>query len=72
MPNHVRTVIKFKNLKGDSDKFFLLRMLARNLTPKDDMFTPAHPDYIIDFDKIIPEPKTIEECPAKHLRESER
>lgn len=72
MPNHVRTVIKFKNLKGDGDKIFLLRMLARNLKETDDMFTPDHLDYIMDFDKIIPKPKTIEECPEKHIRKSEQ
>lgn len=68
MPNHVRTVVKFRNLKGDGDKLFLLRMLARNLKETDDLFTPDHPDYIMDFNKIIPEPRTIEECPESCIR----
>lgn len=63
VPNHVRTVIRFKNLKEKDDFECLTRMLARPLEEKDDMFTPDHEDWIIDFNKIIPEPQTIEECP---------
>ena len=72
MPNHIRTVIKFKNLKKEDDFEFITRMIARPLTEKDDMFTPDHEDWMIDFNKIIPEPKTKEECPAMHIRKSER
>lgn len=63
MPNHVRTVIKFKHLKTKDDFDFIIHMIARPLPPSDDMFTPDHEDYIIDFNKIIPEPTTEEECP---------
>lgn len=72
MPNHVRTVIRFRNLKKKEDFDFLTNAIARPLTEKDDMFTPDHEDWIIDFNKIIPEPETIDECPTMHIRESER
>lgn len=68
MPNHVRTVIRFKNLKEKDDFECLTRMLARPLAKKDDMFTPDHEDWIMDFNKIIPEPETIDECPEKFRR----
>lgn len=68
MPNHVRTVIKFKNLKKKDDFDFILRMIARPLASGDDMFTPDHEDWVIDFNKIIPEPQTIEECPRDCIR----
>lgn len=57
MPNHVRTVIKFKNLKQkDIEK--ILNSITRQM--EDDIY-PLN--CIIDFDKIIPEPTGIEECP---------
>lgn len=68
MPNHVRTVVKFKRLKGELDKEFILRMIAKELTPRDDMFTPDHPDHIIDFNKVIPQPREEEDCPPEYLR----
>lgn len=77
MPNHVRTVIKFKKLKKKEDFDMILDMVARPLEDKrDDMFTPDHPDWIIDFDKIIPEPREKEDCdkdclvtPGSHIAE---
>lgn len=67
MPNNVRTAIKFRNLKNVNDKIFLLRMIAKELEPTDDMFAPDHPNYIIDFNKIIPQPKCEAECPSAYL-----
>lgn len=72
MPNHVRTVIRFRNLKKKEDFDFLTNAIARPLTERDDLFTPDHEDWIIDFNKIIPEPETIDDCPAMHIRKSER
>lgn len=72
MPNHVKTVIKFRNLKKKEDFDFIINAIARPLTEKDSMFTPDHEDWAIDFNKIIPEPETIDECPAIHIRPSER
>lgn len=56
MPNHVINVLKFKNLKP-KDVDTIINLIA----------TPIHegttkPSYAIDFDKIIPEPRTAEEC----------
>lgn len=55
MPNHVKNVLKFKNLKPD-DVDFIVNTIA--IESEDEPST-----YWIDFDKIIPQPKTIEECP---------
>lgn len=72
MANHVKTVIKFRNLKKKEDFDFIINAIARPLVKRDTMFTPDHDDWTIDFNKIIPEPETIEECPEKHIRPSER
>lgn len=72
MPNHVRTVIRFKNLKAPDDFDVLTRMLARPLESSDKMFRPDRSDWIIDFNKIIPEPTTPEECDEKYIIGSER
>ena len=57
MPNHVKNVLKFKKLKPDDIRFIL-----------DTICSPVEDDaggmtLHIDFDKIIPEPKTESECP---------
>lgn len=52
MPNHVINKIKFKGLKPE-DKEFILNTITRK--------TEDNP-FAIDFDKIIPEPRTIEDC----------
>lgn len=61
MPNHVRTAIKFKNLKQTDVEVILNRITSE----MEDDFYPLN--KIIDFDKIIPEPKTEEECPKECL-----
>lgn len=59
MPNHVRTVIKINKLKKDDIDFILNTIASPFLhTPEG---IPV--EYAIDFNKIIPEPTTIEECP---------
>ena len=63
MPNHVRTVIKINNLKKD-DIDIILNLVATKL---DDPDLPDRIDYAIDFDKIIPEPRTKEGCPKDCL-----
>lgn len=57
MPNHIRNVLKFKNLKED-DKRFLLDLICSPI--EDDTGAMS---LRIDFDKIIPEPKEESECP---------
>lgn len=57
MPNHVRNVLTFKHLKP-LDKKAILNRITREL--EDDIY-PLN--KIIDFDKIIPEPRTESECP---------
>lgn len=65
MPNHVRTVVKFKNIKSKEDADFILNMIASTDTETDD--PTDEPKYFIDFNKIIPEPTTKEECPKEFL-----
>ena len=57
MPNHIKNVLKFKNLKED-DKRFLLDLICSPVEDASGSIT-LH----IDFDKIIPEPKEESECP---------
>lgn len=52
IPNHVRTVVKFHKLKKE-DIDIILNLIA----------CPPDEEYAIDFNKIIPEPMTREECP---------
>ena len=55
MPNHVKNVLKFKKLKTD-EVGFLLNTLATEMDT-------SIIEYLIDFNKIIPEPDTEDECP---------
>ena len=61
MPNHVRNVVKISKIKPEEIDM-VLDMIATTL---DD---PTFPDkqYMIDFDKIIPEPKDESECPDEY------
>lgn len=62
-PNHVKTVIKFSNLtKNDID--IILQLIA---TPVLHTSEGEIVEYGINFNKIIPEPTTIEECPERYL-----
>lgn len=58
MPNHVRNVLKFKNLKPDEVEF-----IVNTITIRMDVPTT---EYMISFDKIIPEPRTEDECPEAY------
>lgn len=57
MPNHVKNVLKFKNLKVED-----IDLILNTICTKDEENT-----YHIDFDKIIPEPKIESECPEDCL-----
>lgn len=59
MSNHVRTVIKISKINPD-DVSLILNLLA----------TRQEGRIIIDFDKIIPEPRTIDNCPEDYRIES--
>ena len=63
MPNHVRNVVKISKIKP-KEIDMVLDMIA---TP---MCAPApvieDMDYMIDFNKIIPEPKDESECPDEY------
>lgn len=52
MPNHVINKIKFSKLKS-TDVEFILDTITKEVEDN---------PYAIDFDKIIPEPRTIEDC----------
>lgn len=52
MPNHVRCVLKFTGLEPED-----IRLLLNSIA------TPNGDTFIINFDKIIPEPREESECP---------
>jgi hypothetical protein len=56
MPNHVRNVLKFSNLKSEDRRFIL-----DTITTAEEKEDGLH--HYLDFDKIIPEPRTEDECP---------
>lgn len=60
MPNHVKNVLKFINLKSE-DISFIMNTIATKYGGE--CGDPA--GHIIDFDKIIPEPRTEEDCPEE-------
>lgn len=66
MPNHIKNVLKFKNLKQD-DIELILNMIT---SPAPDSTESKY--NIIDFDKIIPEPRTIEDCDPRFVFSKEK
>lgn len=60
MPNHVKNVLKFRKLNL-TDIQIITDMIATEIPRADKI------DYAIDFNKIIPEPETEEECPEDCL-----
>lgn len=73
MPNHVRTMIKFKNLKPD-DIDNIIKLCTVPVTYDSSERKVGSPmDYpAIDFDKIIPEPRTIEDCDPRFVFSKEK
>lgn len=64
MPNHVRNVLKIKTQNIDE-------LMNRITSPGSD--TAIFPlDYIIDFDKIIPEPRKLEDCSPRYIIPEEK
>ena len=61
MPNHVKNVLTFKNLKPDEIEFIVNTIASPLDHPEDD-----YSNYAIDFNKIIPEPRFEEECPDEY------
>ena len=64
MPNHIRNVLKFKHLK-EKDIEFIIKTIATDIEDAD-IFKDGRKIYTIDFNKIIPEPKTEAECPDRY------
>lgn len=60
MPNHVRHVLKFKKLKPD-DVEFILNTISTVIA------VDGTATRMIDFDKIIPEPKIKSDCPKEFI-----
>lgn len=60
MPNYVKNVVKFKNLKP-KDTHIILDMLTTPIMDED--FKDVVLEFAIDFDKIIPEPRRECDCP---------
>ena len=63
MPNHVRTVVKFSKLKPN-DIDIILEMIATPICAPAPVTKAA--DYIIDFNKIIPELEFESDCPDEY------
>lgn len=59
MPNYVKNVLKFKNLTPEG-KEFIVHMIAE-IKPEFDT-----EKYLIDFNKIIPEPESEHDCPDEY------
>ena len=62
MPNHVRNVIKISKIKPEEIEM-VLDMVADKCCDPD---VPGETKYMIDFDKIIPEPKSESDCPEEY------
>ena len=62
MPNHVRNVLKFSNLTKDDVAFVLNRF---GYPMEDKGIFPLN--VIFDFNGVVPEPKTKDECPEDCL-----
>ena len=60
-PNNVRNVIKISKIKPEEIEM-ILDMTATLLHDS----KTSEEQYMIDFDKIIPEPKDESECPDKY------
>lgn len=69
MPNHVRNILKFKNLKPD-DVTLLLASITEPIV-HEDKFKPIE-RFAITFDKIIPEPQREEDCPKEFRIKSKK
>ena len=63
MPNHVRNVIKISKIKPEEIEM-ILDMIATPMCAPAPVMEDA--DYMIDFDKIIPEPRDESECPDEY------
>lgn len=62
IPNHVRNVIKISKIKPEEIKMVLDMITDKWCDPD----VPGKAEYIIDFDKITPEPKDESECPDEY------
>ena len=62
MPNHVRNVVKIKNIPKDKIDYILNKLAVKytfDMTGKD--------EWIMDFDLIIPEPRYESDCPKEYF-----
>lgn len=71
MPNHIKNVLKIKNLTP-TDIAMVLTLIARPLEEDEYHGRKDAPDFVIDFDKIIPEPRTIEDCSPEFIIPEEK
>lgn len=60
MPNHVKNVVRIKNIPKDKIDYVLNKLAVKYTTPE---YKGATEEYIMDFDLIIPEPRFISDCP---------
>lgn len=62
MANQVRNVIKISKIKPEEIEMVLDMITDKYCDPD----VPGETEYIIDFDKIIPEPRFESECPDEY------
>ena len=62
MPNHVKNVIKISKIKPEEIEMVLDMITDKCCDPD----VPEKTEYMIDFDKIIPEPRFESDCPDEY------
>lgn len=68
MPNHVRNVVKIKNIPKDKLDYILNKLAVKYTTPD---YKGGTEEWIMDFDLIIPEPRFKKDCPKDCIVNSE-
>ena len=61
MPNLIKNILQFDDLKPDDIKFILNTICEQESIPSGEI------KYRIDFNKIIPEPTRKEDCPEEYI-----
>ena len=62
IPNHIKNVIKISKIKPEEIEMVLDMITDKYCDPD----VPGKTEYMIDFDKIIPEPADETECPDEY------
>lgn len=60
IPNHIRNVVKIKNIPKDKIDYVLNKLAIKYKMPE---YRGGAEEWIMDFDLIIPEPRYKKDCP---------